>query len=165
MVAMCENDKDRFIKLLDILDQTYFGNVISLNKYNELFKEKEQLSKAALAAKEAEEKLQQLAEEVKQATALIDTSDKASAAAAPKVNEEVVKVEVTAEPELGKSDPDVPIKMIKSLIKLLSRNVNPTEKSAFDDEQVEQESGSPYNIKQLQQLWSITLESIKFKTV
>lgn len=41
MVAMCENDKDRFIKLLDILDQTYFGNVISLNKYNELFKEKE----------------------------------------------------------------------------------------------------------------------------
>ena len=147
MVAMCENDKDRFIKLLDILDQTYFGNVISLNKYNELFKEKEQLSKAALAAKEAEEKLQQLAEEVKQATALIDTSDKASAAAAPKVAEEVVKAEVTAEPELGKSDPDVPIKMIKSLIKLLSRNVNPTEKSAFDDEQVEQESGSPYNIK------------------
>ena len=59
----------------------------------------------------------------------------------------MVKTEVTAEPELGKSDPDVPIKMIKSLIKLLSRNVNPTEKSAFDDEQVEQESGSPYNIK------------------
>ena len=38
MVSMCKDDKDRFIKLLDILDQTYFGNVLSLNKFHELFK-------------------------------------------------------------------------------------------------------------------------------
>lgn len=41
MVAMCENDKDRFIKLLDVLDYTYFGNVMSLNKFHELFKLKD----------------------------------------------------------------------------------------------------------------------------
>lgn len=37
MVAMCNSDKDRFIKLLDILDYTYFGNVLQLNKFHELF--------------------------------------------------------------------------------------------------------------------------------
>ena len=40
MVAMCENDKDRFIKLLAVLDNTYFGNVMSLNKFHELTKPK-----------------------------------------------------------------------------------------------------------------------------
>lgn len=38
MLLICENDKDRFIKLLDILDFTYFGNVLSLTRIDDLFK-------------------------------------------------------------------------------------------------------------------------------
>jgi hypothetical protein len=38
MLSKCRHDKDRFIKLLEILDLTYFGNVISLSRIDELFK-------------------------------------------------------------------------------------------------------------------------------
>ena len=38
MLSKCRHDKDRFIKLLEILDLTYFGNVISLTRIDELFK-------------------------------------------------------------------------------------------------------------------------------
>ena len=53
--------------------------------------------------------------------------------------------------------------MIKSLIRLLGRTTSSSvETSAFDDSPV---VSSPYNVKQLQQLWSITLESLKLKTI
>lgn len=51
MLSLCKHDKDRFIKLLDILDYTYFGNVLSLNKFQELFKQKNEASEAASKAK------------------------------------------------------------------------------------------------------------------
>lgn len=51
MLSLCKNDKDRFIKLLDILDYTYFGNVLSLNKFQELFKQKTEVSEAASKVK------------------------------------------------------------------------------------------------------------------
>ena len=82
MVQMCSNDKDRFIKLLDILDQTYFGNVLSLNKFHELFKQVQSKQQTA-ADKEQEEgkekekeegKEKDAAQQQQQQTSLIDTS-------------------------------------------------------------------------------------------
>lgn len=55
--------------------------------------------------------------------------------------------------------------MIKSLIKLLGRNCTRSgERSAFEDDDKAADC-SPYSVKQLQQLWSITLESLKLKTI
>jgi hypothetical protein len=58
--------------------------------------------------------------------------------------------------------------MIKSLIKLLNRDssVVEVERSAFEDEQDDQSNiQTSYTTKQLQELWKITLESLKLKTI
>lgn len=58
--------------------------------------------------------------------------------------------------------------MIKSLIKLLNRDssVVEIERSAFEDDQESQSNiQTSYTTKQLQELWKITLESLKLKTI
>lgn len=75
----------------------------------------------------------------------------------------------------ARNDAKVPISFIKSLIKLLNKDSHlvPVEKSAFEDNNTFDSSENPsiaqmnsaYTTKQLQQLWSITLESLKLKTI
>ena len=157
MLSLCKNDKDRFIKLLDILDYTYFGNVLSLNKFQELFKQKNEASEAASKAKSD---LLEASAAPEDSSKMIDTT-----AVKPQAEEGKTKVD---EAIVLSTDTQVPIRMIKSLIKLLNKDstVVEVERSAFEDEQDSQSNTqTSYTTKQLQELWKITLESLKLKTI
>lgn len=127
--------------MLDILNDTYFGNVYSVNKLHTLFK--------------------QLAEKNKESNSLDnnvpDLGAPPKAPDAPEKPETMIKTTKEEKPKEGTSgepapvtDQTVPIKMIKSLIKLLTKDSVEAEgeQSAFAGEA--EFVSAPYTTKQLQ---------------
>ena len=137
MLAICQDDKDKFIGLLDILNDTYFGNVYSVNKLHVLFKK---IEPAKSADKDKE---------------TADPLAPPKAPDAPSPAETMIKTTGTKNKDAvvdpaPVADPAVPIKMIKSLIKLLTKNSIEAEgeKSSFAGEA--EFVSAPYTTKQLQ---------------
>ena len=127
MLSKCRHDKDRFIKLLEILDLTYFGNVISLTRIDELFKKltepEDSKEKKSTAPDEKEAEQPPIPSD---GTKMIDTTSPKPA----KEDKKEEKVYI-----ISSQGSQVPIKMIQSLVKLLKRDSKRVEeKSSFEDE-------------------------------
>ena len=127
MLSKCRHDKDRFIKLLEILDLTYFGNVISLTRIDELFKKltepEDPKEKKSTAPDEKEAEQPPIPSD---GTKMIDTTSPKPA----KEDKKEEKVYI-----ISSQGSQVPIKMIQSLVKLLKRDSKRVEeKSSFEDE-------------------------------
>ena len=131
MLLICENDKERFIKLLDILDFTYFGNVLSLTRIDDLFKKLADTEKAANEKDKAP---------VEDKTAKVNENKVIDTSAAKKPTEAAAAADqpLISSPQLTQGS-SVQINMIKSLVKLLKRNQSSPASVAASSE-VEQSS-------------------------
>lgn len=168
MLALCAKDKDMFIEWLRMLNVTYLGNVVSVNRLTELFNYQPETVTATAADKSkplAEKDV--LLKPPAAKTAQIITTDE-PVAEKPKDGDNDTAVELN-DVEICLPDAkgsQVPINMVKSLIKLLNKEKSQivvVEKSSFEDESTEIGDGA-YNSKQLQKLWSITLQALMQKT-
>lgn len=170
MLALCENDKDTFIEWLRVLNKTYLSNVFLVKELENLFKvkNKDKSAKASeapgapdapatpAAAPTEEAKPNETPTDPEKVLKMIDTK-----AAAP--NAEEKNAEEAEDPLASIKNSQVPIYMIKSLIRLLNKDkaCAEVEQSAF---QQDSDGTDNYSTKQLQKLWQITLESLISKT-
>lgn len=152
MLVMCKDDKDMFIEWVRMLNSTYLGNVISVNQLKEFFQAKPAESNTE-ETKSAEKKKQD------PSAAQADTDTSKPDEAKDKDGEKETSVQIitttTADKKEGKaakseqivttddidiqifSPTQVPIQMVRSLIKLLNKEQTiaaaQIEQSAFED--------------------------------